>query len=198
MVGATKQFIRRPFIWKSVKLGIIGAVLALIGMSIVLYYLNKTFTELELLSENDLKNEFILFSMNIETYLMDGSYNKILGIKAELANKNDSRYDKFEKNFNKGGTFCRDCEEKLYTINADGTLSGCPNAAPEEQFGHINQDIKTHTNMNKIAVGCILILTVACTAQKVDKTLLANDRLQLLEDHVNFTSKEKLLKTRLT
>ena len=37
-------------------------------------------------------------------------------------------YDKFEKNFNKGGTFCRDCEEKLYTINADGTLSGCPNA----------------------------------------------------------------------
>ena len=58
-------------------------------------------------------------------------------------------YDKFEKNFNKGGTFCRDCEEKLYTINADGTLSGCPNAAPEEQFGHINQDIKTLINSPK-------------------------------------------------
>ena len=48
MVGATKQFIRRPFVWKSVRLGIIGAVLALIGMAIVLFYLNKTFTELEL------------------------------------------------------------------------------------------------------------------------------------------------------
>jgi len=50
MVGATKQFIRRPFVWKSVRLGIIGAVLAMIGMAIVLFYLNKTFSELELLS----------------------------------------------------------------------------------------------------------------------------------------------------
>jgi cell division transport system permease protein len=50
MVGATKQFIRRPFVWKSVRLGIIGGILALIGMGIVLYYMNKTFPELELLS----------------------------------------------------------------------------------------------------------------------------------------------------
>ncbi|QDO93505.1 FtsX-like permease family protein [Formosa sediminum] len=50
MVGATKHFIRRPFVWKSVKLGIIGAVLALIGMAIVFYYLNKTFPDLELLN----------------------------------------------------------------------------------------------------------------------------------------------------
>lgn len=49
MVGATKQFIRRPFVWKSVRLGIIGAFLALVGMAVVLYYLNKTFPELELL-----------------------------------------------------------------------------------------------------------------------------------------------------
>jgi len=50
MVGATKRFIRRPFIWRSVRLGVIGAVLALIGMAVVLYYLNMTFPELELLS----------------------------------------------------------------------------------------------------------------------------------------------------
>ena len=50
MVGATKQFIRRPFVWKGVRLGIIGAALALIGMGIVLYNLNKTFPELELLN----------------------------------------------------------------------------------------------------------------------------------------------------
>ena len=50
MVGATKQFIRRPFVWKSVRLGIIGGFLALFGMAIVLFYLNKTFPELELLS----------------------------------------------------------------------------------------------------------------------------------------------------
>lgn len=50
MVGATKSFIRRPFIYKSVQLGIIGAIIALIGMGIVLYYLNQTFVELHLLS----------------------------------------------------------------------------------------------------------------------------------------------------
>lgn len=50
MVGATKTFIRRPFVFKSVQLGIIGAIIALIGMGIVLYYLNQTFVELQLLS----------------------------------------------------------------------------------------------------------------------------------------------------
>lgn len=49
MVGATKRFIRRPFVWQSVKLGIIGALIALIGMAVVLYYLDQTFLELRLL-----------------------------------------------------------------------------------------------------------------------------------------------------
>ncbi|GAA4308427.1 permease-like cell division protein FtsX [Pontixanthobacter gangjinensis] len=60
MVGATKGFIRRPFIWQSVKLGLIGAILALIGMAAVLYYLNNSFTELNLLG--DIKMLTILFS----------------------------------------------------------------------------------------------------------------------------------------
>ncbi|MGA8853484.1 MAG: permease-like cell division protein FtsX [Christiangramia sp.] len=60
MVGATKGFIRRPFIWQSVKLGLIGAILALIGMAAVLYYLNNSFTELNLLG--DVKMLAILFS----------------------------------------------------------------------------------------------------------------------------------------
>ncbi|TYB70678.1 FtsX-like permease family protein [Bizionia saleffrena] len=50
MVGATKRFIRLPFIWRSVKLGIIGALIALTGMGIVLYYIDKMFPELALLS----------------------------------------------------------------------------------------------------------------------------------------------------
>ena len=50
MVGATKRFIRRPFIWRSVRLGIIGAIIALIGMAVVLHFINKTFPELELLN----------------------------------------------------------------------------------------------------------------------------------------------------
>ena len=45
MVGATKKFIRRPFIWRSVRLGIIGGALALVELAVILYYLNKQFPE---------------------------------------------------------------------------------------------------------------------------------------------------------
>ena len=55
-------------------------------------------------------------------------------------------YSKFETGFTKGGTFCRDCEEKIFTLNADGTISGCPNSAPEFQFGHIDDDINNLIN----------------------------------------------------
>jgi radical SAM protein with 4Fe4S-binding SPASM domain len=50
-------------------------------------------------------------------------------------------YSKFEKGFTAGGTFCRDCEEKLFTVNANGTIAGCPNSAPEQAFGHIDDTI---------------------------------------------------------
>ncbi|MDA0177676.1 MULTISPECIES: cell division protein FtsX [Mesoflavibacter] len=48
MVGATKSFIRRPFVWKSIKLGILGAIVALIGLGFVVYYVDKMFPELAL------------------------------------------------------------------------------------------------------------------------------------------------------
>ena len=51
MVGATKHFIRKPFIWKSIKLGLVGAVLAMIGMAVVLFYLDRSFPELQLLQD---------------------------------------------------------------------------------------------------------------------------------------------------
>jgi radical SAM protein with 4Fe4S-binding SPASM domain len=51
-------------------------------------------------------------------------------------------YAKFETGFTAGGTFCRDCEEKLFTLNADGTIAGCPNSAPEHYFGNISDPIE--------------------------------------------------------
>ncbi len=58
MVGATKRFIRKPFIFKSIRLGIIGAIIAVIGLAIVVYYGNKTFPELEIL-----KNQVLIASL---------------------------------------------------------------------------------------------------------------------------------------
>lgn len=48
MVGATKKFIRRPFIWRSVRLGVFGAFLACLAMGTLLYYVNLSFPELEI------------------------------------------------------------------------------------------------------------------------------------------------------
>ena len=46
MVGATKSFIRKPFIWRSVKLGLLGAFFAVLGLLGVLIYLNNNFPNL--------------------------------------------------------------------------------------------------------------------------------------------------------
>lgn len=51
MVGATKGFIRNPFIWQSVKLGIIGALVSIVGLVVFISYLNKNIPELELFSD---------------------------------------------------------------------------------------------------------------------------------------------------
>lgn len=61
MVGATKKFIRRPFIWKSVRLGMFGAILAMLGMTVVLIYLNDSFPELELLQDKLILSALYLF-----------------------------------------------------------------------------------------------------------------------------------------
>lgn len=51
MVGATKTFIRRPFIWQNIKLGVLGAVLAVSAIGGVIYYVNTNFQDLGLLDE---------------------------------------------------------------------------------------------------------------------------------------------------
>ena len=51
MVGATKGFIRKPFIIQSIKLGFIGALVALLGLSFVIYYLDKFMPSLVLLTD---------------------------------------------------------------------------------------------------------------------------------------------------
>ena len=52
MVGATKIFIRRPFIWTNIKLGMLGALLALLALGAVLIYLDKNFSELNLFQDS--------------------------------------------------------------------------------------------------------------------------------------------------
>lgn len=51
MVGATKRFIRKPFLLQSLRLGIVGAIFALAGLSVVIYYLDERIPDLALLKD---------------------------------------------------------------------------------------------------------------------------------------------------
>lgn len=51
MVGATKSFIRKPFIWRSIKLGVIGAILAVFALVGTLIYLDSNFPTLGILED---------------------------------------------------------------------------------------------------------------------------------------------------
>ena len=51
MVGATKGFIRKPFIWKFIKLGIAGAILAIICVVAFAAYISRVIPEIELLTD---------------------------------------------------------------------------------------------------------------------------------------------------
>jgi cell division transport system permease protein len=51
MVGATKSFIRKPFIMRSIKLGLMGSVLAVLALIGVLAYLETSFPNLGILEQ---------------------------------------------------------------------------------------------------------------------------------------------------
>ena len=48
MVGATKSFIRKPFIWRSIKLGLIGSGLAIIALLFLVFYVDSLFPSLSI------------------------------------------------------------------------------------------------------------------------------------------------------
>jgi len=54
MVGATKGFIRVPFIWKSVQLGIFGAFVAIAGLIAFAYYIDQTIPELDMFANYEM------------------------------------------------------------------------------------------------------------------------------------------------
>ena len=58
MVGATKAFIRKPFIWRSVKLGMIGAGLAIVSLLAVLFYVDSIWPTLGVF--NDMFSIFLI------------------------------------------------------------------------------------------------------------------------------------------
>jgi cell division transport system permease protein len=87
LVGATKSFIRRPFIWQNIKLGLLGAFIALSLLSSMLYYLQLNFPILS--DMHDVKFYAILYLSVIITGIFISwistffAINKYLGLRTE-------------------------------------------------------------------------------------------------------------------
>lgn len=62
MVGATKSFIRKPFIWRSIKLGLTGSILAILALIGTLIYLNNSYPNLGIL-DNQLMIGLVLLGV---------------------------------------------------------------------------------------------------------------------------------------
>ena len=52
--------------------------------------------------------------------------------------------ERLQANLVKVDTNCRNCEQNLVTINADGGLSGCPNAAMTNVYGNVNEEVEAY------------------------------------------------------
>lgn len=87
LVGATKSFIRRPFMWQNIKLGLLGAFIALSLLSSMLYYLQLNFPILS--DMHDVKFYAILYLGVIITGIFISwlstffAINKYLGLRTE-------------------------------------------------------------------------------------------------------------------
>lgn len=60
MVGATKSFIRKPFVMRSVKLGMLGALFAILALVGVLYYIETHFPDLGIIEDKKLTGSILL------------------------------------------------------------------------------------------------------------------------------------------
>lgn len=95
-----------------------------------------------------------MYEQTIEFNLNDRIHNMFLD---EIATTYVSRIH--------SGNRCRNCEQSLITINADGTISGCPNSAPEEFWGNINWSIEDNLKSKK------RLHTIACELKRNDNCL---------------------------
>lgn len=94
----------------------------------------------DVLPGNKLQDEWMLkmWDQTIEHKL----YNKI-------GNMLLSEFAEAIVNYNHTANRCRICEKSLLTINADGTIAGCPNTGPREYWGHIEWSIKENLHSKK-------------------------------------------------
>lgn len=98
-------------------------------------------TNNEIIPTNRMVSDYYLrlHQVTKDNNLRDKIYNTLL----------EDVYAKFESNNSRCGTFCRDCESSIFTINPNGTIGGCPNTATNTFYGSIDDEIDKLFNLPK-------------------------------------------------
>ena len=87
---------------------------------------------LEVLPHNSEQDEW--FVRFWEAYIQDEKYN-LINVTFFESILTSLLYDTHS------GCRCRECERKIFTLNADGTIGGCPNSAVSNPYGNIDMEI---------------------------------------------------------
>jgi cell division transport system permease protein len=92
LVGATKSFIRRPFVWKGIRNGIIGALLAIVITTGIILAIDNSFRELKLIQVADVQTLAVLCALQIILGILITWFSTSLAVRRFLRQSTDALY----------------------------------------------------------------------------------------------------------
>lgn len=94
LVGATQRFIRRPFVWRGILNGIIGAAIAIVITTVIVLAIDKNFRELDLIKVADIQTLAILCVLQIALGIIITWISTALAVRRFLRQGTDALYSK--------------------------------------------------------------------------------------------------------
>ena len=92
LVGATQSFIRRPFVWKGIRNGIIGALIAIVITVGIVLLLDRYFHDLKLIQVADVETLGILCALQILLGILITWLSTALAVRKFLRQSTDALY----------------------------------------------------------------------------------------------------------
>jgi len=92
LVGATQAFIRRPFVWRGVRNGIIGAIIAILITVGIVLVIDHNFRDLKLIEVADVETLGILCGIQIMLGIMIAWFSASLAVRKFLRQSTDALY----------------------------------------------------------------------------------------------------------
>lgn len=92
LVGATQSFIRRPFVWKGIRNGIVGALIAIVITVGIVLLLDRYFHDLKLIQVADVETLGILCALQILLGILITWLSTALAVRKFLRQSTDALY----------------------------------------------------------------------------------------------------------